>query len=77
MMETRSLWMNHSMFQLLTSRSTITTLSLSGFLAKIIVPIIEVIALTSSSLRSLLNDILMTEEYKQYKLFKLLPLPFD
>ena len=77
MMETRLLWMNCNMFQLLTPMSMISTSLLSGFLAKIIAPITEVIALISSSLRLLLNDVLITEEYKEYKPFRLLPLSFD
>ena len=68
MTDMRPLRMNSSMFLLLTPRSLISASSLSGCLENVIAPITEVTALISSLVRPCPNDVLMTVEYKEYKL---------
>ena len=68
MTDIRPLQTNSSMARLLTPRSLISTSSLSGCLANVIAPIIEVTALISASVRPCPNDVVMTVEYKKYKL---------
>ena len=77
MMEIRLLRMNCNMFQLLIPGSMISASSLSGSLANIIAPITEVTASISSSSRWRPNDVLTTAGYKEYKLLRPFPSPFD